>query len=74
VERLGIEKVRKETVYAAEKQKKSLLKRLQKAKALSSDAWMERQSPVNPTQFVQIEPMEARPPMARSEAMESVLQ
>jgi nitrite reductase (NADH) large subunit len=71
VERMGIEKVRKETVYAPEKQKKALLKRLHKAKALSSDAWMERQNPVNPTQFVQIEPMMQR---IESEPMESVLQ
>src|SRR5579862_520127 len=67
VERLGIEKVRKETVYAPEKNRKALLKRLQKAKTLSSDAWMERQNPANPTQFVQIEPIE------RME-LESVLQ
>jgi hypothetical protein len=33
------------------------LKRLQKAKALSQDAWLERQAPVNPTQFVQIQPI-----------------
>ena len=58
VERLGIEKVRKETVYAPEKHGEALLKRLQKAKALSSDVWLERQNPVNPTQFVQIEAME----------------
>ena len=59
VERLGIEKVRKETVYAAESQRKKLLARLRKAKALSRDAWLEGENPVNPTQFVQIQPMEA---------------
>ena len=59
VERLGIEKVRKETVYAPEAQRKKLLARLRKAKALSSDAWLEGAEPVNPTQFVQIQPMEA---------------
>ncbi|HYP07714.1 MAG TPA: nitrite reductase large subunit NirB [Bryobacteraceae bacterium] len=59
VERLGIEKVRKETVYAPESQRKKLLSRLRKAKALSRDAWTEGEQPVNPTQFVQIEPMEA---------------
>jgi nitrite reductase (NADH) large subunit len=58
VERLGIEKIRKETVYAPPKSKRALLKRLQKAKALSRDAWLERQKPFNPTQFVQIQPME----------------
>ena len=59
VERLGIEKVRKETVYAPDNQKKALLRRLHKSKALSRDAWMERVNPVHPTQFVQIQPMEA---------------
>src|SRR5258708_6835860 len=57
VERLGIEKIRKETVYARAKDKKALLRRLQKAKALSKDAWLERETPVHPTQFVQIEAM-----------------
>jgi nitrite reductase (NADH) large subunit len=75
VERLGIEKVRKETVYAPERQKKALLKRLQKAKALSSDAWLERQNLVNPTQFVQIEPLSQIPmPEVKPERLESVLQ
>jgi len=55
VERLGMEKIRKETVYATAKEKKALLRRLQKAKALSTDAWLERSTPVNPTQFVQIQ-------------------
>ena len=59
VERVGIEKVRKETVYATAQQKRDLLRRLQKSKALSSDAWLERDTPRNATQFVQIEPMEA---------------
>ena len=59
VERMGIEKVRKETVYAPDKQKKILLRRLQKSKTLAKDAWLERAKPVHPTQFVQIQPMEA---------------
>jgi nitrite reductase (NADH) large subunit len=59
VERVGIEKVRKDTVYAPEKQKKALLRRLHKSKALSRDAWLERVKPVHPTQFVQIQPLEA---------------
>jgi nitrite reductase (NADH) large subunit len=58
VERLGMEKIRKETVYATAKEKKALLRRLQKAKALSSDAWLERTTPANPTQFVQIQAMQ----------------
>ena len=35
-----------------------LLKRLQKSKTLSRDAWLERKTPVNPTQFVQIQSLE----------------
>ncbi len=58
VERLGIEKIRKETVYAPEAEKKKLLDRLARSKALAKDAWLERNAPVNPTQFVQIQPME----------------
>ncbi|MFN7922665.1 MAG: nitrite reductase large subunit NirB [Bryobacteraceae bacterium] len=57
VERLGIEKVRRETVYAQPSVKKALLQRLRRSKARSSDAWLERRNP-RPTQFVQIEPME----------------
>ena len=59
VERLGIEKVRKETVYAPNVIKKALLKRLQKSKTLSRDAWLERDTPANSTQFVQIQPLES---------------
>jgi len=58
VERLGIEKVRKDTVYATDQAKQGLLDRLARSKALSKDAWLERDTPVNPTQFVQIQPME----------------
>lgn len=58
VERLGIEKVRKETVYALDAVKDGLIERLRKSKARSRDAWLERDEPNNPTQFVQIEPLE----------------
>jgi nitrite reductase (NADH) large subunit len=58
VERLGIEKIRKETVYAPEAVQEGLLERLRKSKALSKDAWLERDSPKHPTQFVQIQPIE----------------
>jgi nitrite reductase (NADH) large subunit len=58
VERVGIEKVRKETVYAADTAKHGLLERLRKSKERSSDAWLERDSPRHPTQFVQIKPLE----------------
>jgi len=58
VERLGIEKIRKETVYATDSERRKLLDRLQRSKAVSKDAWLERETPVHPTQFVQIEPIE----------------
>jgi nitrite reductase [NAD(P)H] large subunit len=58
VERLGMEKVRKDTVYAPDKAKRALLDRLQKSKARSYDAWLERDHPKNPTQFIQIESFE----------------
>jgi nitrite reductase (NADH) large subunit len=58
VERLGIEKIRKETIYALESTKRALLDRLAKSKARSYDAWLERDRPRNSTQFVQIEPLE----------------
>ncbi len=58
VERLGIEKVRKQTVYSPDAVRKALLTRLRKSKALARDAWLERESPVHPTQFVSIQPME----------------
>jgi nitrite reductase (NADH) large subunit len=58
VERLGIEKVRKETVYAPPETRTALLERLKKSKDKSYDAWMERIAP-RPTQFVEIQPMES---------------
>jgi nitrite reductase (NADH) large subunit len=58
VERIGIEKVRKETVYASDIAKRGLLDRLRKSKALARDAWLERDEPKTATQFVQITPME----------------
>jgi nitrite reductase (NADH) large subunit len=59
VERLGIETIRKETVYAPEAEKQKLLDRLQRSKAIAKDAWLEREAPVNATQFVQIQPLES---------------
>jgi nitrite reductase (NADH) large subunit len=58
VERLGIEAIRKATVYAPDSEKQKLLDRLQKSKAIAKDAWLERDTPAHPTQFVQIEPLE----------------
>ena len=58
VERFGIERVRKETVYATDAVKDKLLDRFHKSKAISKDAWLERDEPSHPTQFVQIQPLE----------------
>ncbi|HLH44241.1 MAG TPA: nitrite reductase large subunit NirB [Bryobacteraceae bacterium] len=55
VERLGIEAIRKETVYAPEAQKNALRERLRRSKGMAKDAWLERDAPVHPTQFAAIE-------------------
>ena len=55
VERLGIEKIRKETVYAPDAEREKLLDRLRRSKAIAKDAWLEGSAPVNPTQFVPLE-------------------
>jgi nitrite reductase (NADH) large subunit len=57
VERLGIEKIRRDTVYAPENVRRAILDRLRKSKAIARDAWLERDEPAHPTQFIQIEPM-----------------
>ena len=59
VERTGIERIRKETVYAVDAVRRGLIGRLRKAKALSKDAWLERDLPAHPTQFVQIQSLES---------------
>ena len=38
--------------------KAGLLERLRKSKDKSYDAWLERDTPSDPTQFVQIEPLD----------------
>ena len=58
VERLGIEKVRKETVYAPAPVKAALRDRLRKSKARARDAWQEGRTPVNPTQFIPLDPID----------------
>jgi nitrite reductase (NADH) large subunit len=58
VERLGIEKVRKETVYAPDPVKGALLDRLKKSKARSYDAWLEGQQPRTAAQFIPLRPIE----------------
>ena len=45
-------------MYAPEAARERLLERLRKSKALAPDPWLERNAPRNPTQFVQIEPIE----------------
>ena len=57
VERTGIEKIRRETVYAAPEIRAGLLERLRKSKERSYDAWLERHNP-RTTQFVNIQPLE----------------
>ena len=58
IERVGIEKVRRETVYAPLADQQGLRERLRKSKRLARDAWLEGDEPRHPTQFVQIEPIE----------------
>ena len=55
VERMGIETIRKHTVYAPDAEKTALLDRLARSKATARDAWLERDAPVNSTQFVPIQ-------------------
>jgi nitrite reductase (NADH) large subunit len=61
VERLGIEKVRKETVYASEAVREGLRDRFRKSKARARDAWLEGQTPAHPTQFASIQLLERVP-------------
>ena len=58
VERLGIEKVRKETVYAPDAAREALLDRLRKSKARARDAWQEGIEPKTPTQFIPLIPID----------------
>lgn len=58
VERITIEKVRRDTVYAPLAVQQGLRERLRRSKRLARDAWLEGDEPRHPTQFVQIEPLE----------------
>jgi nitrite reductase (NADH) large subunit len=58
VERVGIDKVRKETVYAPDHVRHALLDRLRKSKARARDAWQEGLQPVHRTQFIPLQPIE----------------
>src|SRR5262249_62317856 len=58
IERVGIGKVRRETVYAPLAVQQGLRERLRKSKRIARDAWLEGDEPRHPTQFVQIQPIE----------------
>jgi nitrite reductase (NADH) large subunit len=58
VERLGIEKVRRDTVYAPDAAKAGLLDRLRKSKARATDAWLEGQAPRTAAQFIPLRPID----------------
>jgi nitrite reductase (NADH) large subunit len=58
VERIGIDKVRKDTVYAPEPVRRALLDRLRRSKARSRDAWQEGATPVHRTQFISLQPID----------------
>jgi nitrite reductase (NADH) large subunit len=60
VERLGIEKVRKETVYAPEAARHGLRERFSKSKARAVDPWLEGSVPKTATQFTTIEVIEQK--------------
>jgi nitrite reductase (NADH) large subunit len=58
VERLGVEKVRKDTVYAPETVRQGLRDRFARSKARASDPWLEGREPRHPTQFIPLRPIE----------------
>jgi nitrite reductase (NADH) large subunit len=58
VVRVGMEKIRKETVYAVDTGRGALLDRFRKSKARSYDAWQEGRAPRNRTQFIPLEPID----------------
>jgi nitrite reductase (NADH) large subunit len=58
VERVGIDRIRKDTVYAPDSVRHLLLDRLRKSKARSRDAWQEGAQPVHPTQFIPLQPID----------------
>ncbi len=68
VERLGMEKIRRDTVYASQEVKQGLLDRLRKSKAQATDVWLERHNP-RPYQFSDIVPLEAIGPAEGDSAL-----
>jgi len=65
VERVGIERVRRDTIYAPLAVQQGLRERLRRSKANSKDAWLEGDRPCHPSQFVQIEPLPPVLPLER---------
>jgi nitrite reductase (NADH) large subunit len=61
VERLGMERIRRDTVYAPDTVKDGLRGRFRKSKERSFDAWQEGRAPVNRTQFIPLTPIEQVP-------------
>jgi nitrite reductase (NADH) large subunit len=61
VVRLGMDRVRKDTVYAPDAVKTALLDRFRKSKDRSYDAWQEGRAPVNRTQFLPLQPIDEVP-------------
>jgi nitrite reductase (NADH) large subunit len=61
VERLGMERIRKDTVYAPDAVKDDLRSRFRKSKDRSFDAWQEGRTPVHRTQFIPLTPIEQVP-------------
>lgn len=51
VERIGLEKIRRETILASDENKKGLFERFYKAKSKAVDPWKEAVKPVHPKQF-----------------------
>jgi len=71
VERLGIDRVRKDTVYAPDPVRHGLLDRLNKSKAMARDAWLEGRKPVHPTQFVSLQAIDRSRPIHGASALGS---
>jgi nitrite reductase (NADH) large subunit len=58
VVRLGIEQIRKDTVYATDAVRQGLRDRFQKSKARARDAWQEGRRPLHQTQFIPLRPID----------------
>ena len=58
VERAGIDKVRKETVYAPDPSRRGCAIALRNPSSARDDPWQEGRAPVNPTQFIPLRPIE----------------